>query len=161
MLIDSAFSSEAFTVSRGEKTRRMQEIDAKKAQDAAQARQSQGLPAQPTIIANPPPAPLPVIEKLAGVLKWICGEDTGLATSSKIRFKDFYKHVVSAAGQATISSACDGLWDSATPEDVTYKALRKLGMDRGGTARGPETLITWIKSETYGVLMPMGEIGAR
>jgi len=159
MLIDSAFGSDAFTVSKGEKTTWMLEMEAEKAVAAAQARQQAGQPASviPNTPPNPDPAPIPILGKLAGVLKYFTRGDPVLEAATKIRFKDFYAGVLTK-GVLVLEPACDAEWDAAKPMDVPYANLKRAGLHRGGIPLGIDTLGQWIKSKTYGDCMPNGSL---
>lgn len=156
MLVNTAFISEAFIVAKGQKTPYMLELESQAHQRQAQARQASGLPATTQQQhPDPDPANLQVVEKLAGVLKFFAGDDTALLAATKIRFKDHFSGVLTN-GQLVIEPACDGLFDSAAAEDITYKDLRKVGMNKYGDPMDVETLGNWIKSRTYNSCIPNG-----
>ena len=158
LLVTTAFSSEAFTVSKGEKTLEMIEIETAKANVAAESRKAQGLPPTNKAPPAPPdPATIPVLERLASVLKYFIKGDQVLEAETKIKFKAHFAGVLSA-GVLVLELACDSVFDAALPSDVSYKMLVQLGMHRGGIARGVETLGNCIKSRSYGACMPTGEI---
>lgn len=158
MLVATTFQSEAFTVAKGEKTQWMREMEAEKAAQAAQARQASGLPATtPKTFPDPDPAPPPVVEKLAGVLKYFCANDQALLAKAKVDLKAHFAGVLTQ-GQLVLEPLCDSLFDSATAEDISYSALRKLGMHKGGDPLGVDTLGKWVKSRTYSSCMENGDL---
>jgi hypothetical protein len=158
MLVETAFNSDAFTVAKGEKTQDMLDNEANRAASAALARQQAGLPAVPArVVAPPDPAPLPVLDKLAGVVKYFAKDDPALMMMSKIKFKAHFAGVLTQ-GQLILEPACDPTWDAATAADVTYQELRALGLHRGGERIGIDTLGQWVKSKTFGACMPNGEL---
>lgn len=158
MLVGTTFHSDAFTVAKGLKTQDMLEVEADKNAAAAQARQQAGQPAIPPKTSPPPdPAQPPVLEKLAGVLKYFVGGDLVLDAATKVKFKEHFAGVLTQ-GQLILEPLCDGIYDAAKASDVEYRALRKLGMHRGGEPLGVETLAKWVKSRTYGSCMPNGDL---
>jgi len=158
MLVGTTFHSDAFTVAKGQKTQWMLETEADKNAAAALARQQAGQPAIPPKTSAPPdPAQPPVLEKLAGVLKYFVGGDPVLDAATKIRFKAEFANVLTQ-GQLVLAPLCDGIYDAAKPEDVEYRVLRKLGMHRGGEPLGIDSMCKWVKSKTYGSCMPNGDM---
>ena len=158
MLVGTTFHSEAFTVAKGEKTQDMLETEADKVAAAAQARQASGLPPTgPKTFPPPDPAQPPVLEKLAGVLKYFAGKDPVLLAKAKVDFKNHFAGVLTQ-GQLILHPLCDGIFDAASAEDVEYAVLCKLGMHRGGDPLGVDSLAKWVKSKTYGSCMPNGDL---
>ena len=158
MLVETAFTSEAFIVAKGEKTTYMLEVEADKAAQAAAARQASGLPATgPKTFPPPDPAPPPVVEKLAGVLKYFSANDPALRAKAKVDFKAHFAGVLTQ-GQLILEPLCDSLFDAAAAVDVDYQTLRKLGMHRGGDPLGVDSLAKWVKSKTYASCMENGDL---
>lgn len=158
MLVGTTFQSEAFIVARGEKTPYMRELEADKNAQAAQMRQASGLPAAaPKSSPDPDPATPPVVEKLAGVLKYFCDGDANLLSQAKSSLKQHFSGVLTQ-GQLVLEPLCDSLFDSAKAEDVEFSVLRKLGMNRFGSPLGFDSLVKWVKSKTYGSCMPNGDL---
>jgi hypothetical protein len=158
LLVSTTFQSEAFTVAKGEKTPWMREVEAEKAVQAAQARQASGLPSTaPKGFPNPDPAPPPVLDKLAGVLKYFAAGDPILLAKAKVDFKQHFSGVLTK-GQLVLEPLCDAIFDAASAMDVEYHLLMKLGMHRGGEPLGVDSLVKWVKSKTYGGCMPNGDL---
>ena len=161
-LVNNTFLSAAFTVSRGEKTTAMLNTEAAKAADVATLQNQQNLPMGGMGVTVPPaptPATLPVLSKLAGVLKHFTRKDAGLAAATKVRFKSFFTGVLTH-GQLILEGVCDTTWDAATPEDVSFTELEKLGMHRGGNPHRPDTLCKWVRNTTFHTCTPFGLINS-
>lgn len=162
LLVATAFRSEAFIVARGEKTPQMLETEQANVSATTAARAVSGVTgplAKGFISSNPPPANLAVLSKLAGVLKYLIEDDTALASATKVRFKDHFSGVLDpSTGVMLLYPACDPTWDAAVAEDVEYAELRALGMPKGGDPRGADTVARWVRSNTFGGLMPTGEM---
>ena len=157
MLVETTFHSESYTVAKGEKTPYMLEVEADKNAAAAQQRQTSGLPPTgPKTFPNPDPAPVSVLEKLAGVLKYFAGVDPVLTAKAKTDFKAFFEGTLDKHGTLVFAGLCDGIFDGAPAVDVEYQLLRKLGMHRGGDPQGVDSLVRWVKSQTYSNCMPNG-----
>lgn len=161
LLVATTFQSDAFIVARGEKTKHMLEIDQKNIASATAAKIASGNTgpiAKGFSSPNPLPTNIAVLDKLAGVLRWFVEDDLALAARTKIAFKKHFEGVLDANGVLTLELACDSTWDAATPADATFYELRTLGMNKGGDPRGVDSLGKWVKSNTYGALMPTGEM---
>lgn len=152
LLIAKTFESDAFVVARGDKTALMLELEAEKAEQAAQARHGAGLPPSAAKVVPPPSvAPVAVLEKLAGVLKLFVGGDQDSDGATKIALKNHFSGT-------TLELHCDATWDAAVPGDVTFAELAKLGMHRHGQVPGIEKLGQWVKGRVFEQLMPNGEL---
>jgi len=161
LLVATTFQSEAFIVARGEKTPDMLSAEANNVASATAAKLASGSTAplaKGFSSPNPHPANLAVLDKLAGALRYIVADDLQLAAETKIKFKEHFAGVLDPNGQVTLEPACDATWDAAKPEDVMYKTLRNLGLHRGCDPKGIDSLVKWVKSRTYGSLMPTGEL---
>lgn len=158
MLVQTVFQSEALIVAQGKKTPYMLELEAQKAADHVAARAAANLPqTQPPTISDPDPAAPALVEKLAGVVKYFCANDTALLITARFDFKNHFAGVLTK-GVLVIEPLCDGIFDAAPAGDCDYPTLRKLGMSRYGEPLGIETLGKWVKSQTYRSCMPNGDM---
>jgi hypothetical protein len=158
MLVTNTFQSEALIVAKGKKTPWMLDVEQKKAADQAAARAASGLPpTTPPTLKDPDPATPALAEKLAGVVKYFCGQDVVLLTQAKVMFKAHFAGVLTN-GVLVLDPLCNSIFDAATPGDVTYVELKQLGMNRFGEPLGIETLGKWVKSKTYASCMPNGDL---
>jgi hypothetical protein len=157
MLVDSAFQSDAFIVAKGKKTKWMLEVDAERALSGAKKSASgqPGLP--PKMTPDPDPAPLPVVEKLAGVVKFLAAGDQNILTIAKKNFEDHFAGVFLSDG-TDVGAVAGQLFDAATTGDSTYQELRRLGMAKEGEAYGMDSVVRFVKRTTFRGCMPNGDL---